>query len=243
MQKSNTSYLIFSCLHILLHVEVKIYSRTDIFSDPRLQRSKCGNNSARSSEQQDMQALGWFTIPGTIVVCGNNKSRLKIHCKTTPNFLPTPPERKDNSSCPSIGFIYEPIPCCSSYGYQTCPLVENRCLNGCNVSFAESWVEDFLELNFRYVDYQTLAHLSYSSCVCWISVRATRAQRFLSVRVSINASTSQFSAQEHGHIFGGSKIDKVVVLRLGMYYMFSLHDIRSVYAGGQALSMQVSTVS
>ena len=39
-------------------IEAKIYSRTDIISDPRLQRSKRGNNSARSSEQQDMQALG-----------------------------------------------------------------------------------------------------------------------------------------------------------------------------------------
>ena len=32
------------------------------------------------------------------------------------------------------------------HGYQTCPLVEsffqNRCLKGCNVSFAESRVED-----------------------------------------------------------------------------------------------------
>ena len=33
-------------------------SRTDILSEPRLQRPKHGNNSARSSEQQDMQALG-----------------------------------------------------------------------------------------------------------------------------------------------------------------------------------------
>ena len=39
-------------------IVVKTYSPTDIFSDPRLQRSKHGNNSARSSEQQDMQALG-----------------------------------------------------------------------------------------------------------------------------------------------------------------------------------------
>ena len=39
-------------------VGAKIYSLTDIFSDPRIQRSKRGNNSARSSEQQDMQALG-----------------------------------------------------------------------------------------------------------------------------------------------------------------------------------------
>ena len=32
--------------------------RNDTFSDPRLQRSKHGNNSDRSLEQQDMQALG-----------------------------------------------------------------------------------------------------------------------------------------------------------------------------------------
>ena len=77
-------------------------------------------------------------------------------------------------------------------GYQTCPLIEffseDRCLNGCNVSFAVSQIEDCLELNFRYVDYQTLAHLSCSSCVYWISARATRAQRFLSVGESISAS-------------------------------------------------------
>ena len=39
-------------------IEVKIYSWTDTFAKPRFQRSKRGNNSARSSEQQDMQALG-----------------------------------------------------------------------------------------------------------------------------------------------------------------------------------------
>ena len=38
------------------------------------------------------------------------------------------------------------------------------------------------------VDYQTLAHLSCSSCVYWISARATRAQRF----VSENASKCRF---------------------------------------------------
>ena len=64
-----------------------------------------------------------------------------------------------------------------------------RCLNGCNVSFTVSQIEDCLELNFRYVDYQTLAHLSCSSCVYWISACATRAQRFLSVRESISASS------------------------------------------------------
>ena len=61
-------------------------------------------------------------------------------------------------------------------------------MNRCNISFAISWVEDCLELNFKYVDYQTLTHLSYSSCVCLTSVRAARAQRFLSVRVLVSDS-------------------------------------------------------
>ena len=39
-------------------VESKIYSRTDMFSDRILQRSKHGSNFARSSEQQDILALG-----------------------------------------------------------------------------------------------------------------------------------------------------------------------------------------
>ena len=39
-------------------IEWKIYSRTDIISDRRLQRSKHGSNCARLSEQQDMLALG-----------------------------------------------------------------------------------------------------------------------------------------------------------------------------------------
>ena len=69
-------------------VEAKIYSQTDIFSEPRLQRAKRGNNSARSSEQQDMQALGWFSMPKTIVVHGDRKSRPKMHCAN--NFFPPP---------------------------------------------------------------------------------------------------------------------------------------------------------
>ena len=60
------------------------------------------------------------------------------------------------------------------HDYQTCPLLEFACN-------AESWVEHCLELNFRYVDYQALVQLSYSSCICWRSVRATRAKRYLSV--------------------------------------------------------------
>ena len=78
------------------------------------------------------------------------------------------------------------------HGYQTCPLVESffqgRCFNGSNISFAKSLVEECWELNFKCANYQTLAYLSYNSCVCWISARATRVQRFLSVRVSISAS-------------------------------------------------------
>ena len=38
------------------------------------------------------------------------------------------------------------------------------------------------------MDYQTLAYLSYSFYVCWISVCAQQ-ERFLSVRVSINTSS------------------------------------------------------
>ena len=53
----------------------------DTFLDPRLQRSKHSNNSDRSLEQQDMQTLGWFLIPKTIVVREDRKSCLKIHCK------------------------------------------------------------------------------------------------------------------------------------------------------------------
>ena len=62
-------------------VEGKIYSQTDIISDRRLQRSKHSSNCARSSQQQDMLALGQFSIPENIVVCGDRKSGLKIRCK------------------------------------------------------------------------------------------------------------------------------------------------------------------
>ena len=61
------------------------------------------------------------------------------------------------------------------HGYQTYPAVESFPMLEW-MSFAESRVEDCLELNLRYVDYQTLAHLSYSSYVCWIYVPATRAK-------------------------------------------------------------------
>ena len=109
-------------------MEAKIYFQTDIFSDPKLQRSKHSSNCARSSEQQDI--LSW---------------------------------------------------CYESFS-------KDKCLNRCNILFAKSQVEDCLELNLKHVDYQTLAHLSYSSCVCWTSVHATRAQCFLSVGVSISGS-------------------------------------------------------
>ena len=61
-------------------IEGKIYSRTDIISDRRLQRSKHGSNCVRSSEQ-DTLALGQFSIPENIVVRGDRKSRPKIRCK------------------------------------------------------------------------------------------------------------------------------------------------------------------
>ena len=39
-------------------LEAKIYSWTDILSNPRLQRSKHGSNWTRSSRQQDIPVLG-----------------------------------------------------------------------------------------------------------------------------------------------------------------------------------------
>ena len=107
-------------------------------------------------------------------------------------------ERKDYSYCPPIGLAYEPIPYCSSckiwlamrYNTLLSDLSTSRffffrgeVLELINISSAISRVEDCLELNFKYAHHQTLAHLPYSSCVCLKSVRATRAQRFLSVRV------------------------------------------------------------
>ena len=77
-------------------------------------------------------------------------------------------------------------------------------MNRCNISFAISRIEDCLELNFKYVDYQTLAHLSYSSCVCLTSVRAARAQRFLSVRVLISDSTRK-TVHMHAVIISSSR--------------------------------------
>ena len=48
----------------------------------------------------------------------------------------------------------------------------------CYISFAKSWIEDCWELNFKYVNYQTLAYLSYISCVCWTSVHAKKCSIF-----------------------------------------------------------------
>ena len=73
-------------------LEAKIYSQTDIFSDFRLQRSEHHSSCARSSEQQDILALGQFSILETIVVCGNRKSCQKIHIVLAlPLALPTIP--------------------------------------------------------------------------------------------------------------------------------------------------------
>ena len=118
------------CVHVPM-LEAKIYSPTDIFSDLRLQRSKHSRNCARSSEQRDMLGLGQFSIPETIVVCGDRKSRPKIHCKTTRNFFAASSEKERLKYLPSIGLAYEPIPFCSSCQIgdmmiiQTFPLVES----------------------------------------------------------------------------------------------------------------------
>ena len=67
-------------------IEAKIYSRTDIFLDQRLQRSKHDSNCARSLEQQDILALGSFLISETFVVHGDRKSHPKTHCITSKVF-------------------------------------------------------------------------------------------------------------------------------------------------------------
>ena len=42
---------------------------------------------------------------------------------------------------------------------------EDRCLNRCSISFAKSCVENCLELNFKYVDYQCLR--LHVQCIRW----------------------------------------------------------------------------
>ena len=60
----------------------------------------------RSSEQQDMQALGYYSTWGS-------KNRVqKYIVKQCITFFQPPLERENNSSFPSIGFACEPIPCC-----------------------------------------------------------------------------------------------------------------------------------
>ena len=53
-----SQFALILCMYVCMYVEGKIYSWTDIISDRILQRSKHGSNCARSSEQQDMLALG-----------------------------------------------------------------------------------------------------------------------------------------------------------------------------------------
>ena len=61
------------CMHTF-YIEANIYFQTDIISDRRRQRSKHdSSNCARSSEQQDMLALGEFLIPENNVVCRDRK--------------------------------------------------------------------------------------------------------------------------------------------------------------------------
>ena len=62
-------------------VEEKNYSWTDIFADPRLQRSKHSGNCARSSAKQAGTGIVFNTQ--TIVVHGDRKSHPKLHYKTT----------------------------------------------------------------------------------------------------------------------------------------------------------------
>ena len=174
----------------------------------------------------------------------------KVFVKTTNNFFPLSLEKKDNSSCPPLALqqLQNLARNDKIYGYQTCLLVEsfseNRCLNKCNVLFAESLVEDCLELNFRYVDYQPLlAHRSYSSYVCWRSVRATGAKHFLSVweeittphRVCGRRSTNA-SCEGLNYTTGSEQYDQVcgriIGYQLGTPDAFYSSSINTFYVDG-----------
>ena len=66
-------------------VEAKIYSRTDILSEPRLQRAKHSNNRCQIIRATRHAGTG---IPKTIAVRGDRKLRPKMHCAN--NVFPPP---------------------------------------------------------------------------------------------------------------------------------------------------------
>ena len=139
--------------------EAGLFSR-DIFSDPRLQSSV--SNSAITATRH--AGACWDNFRYT--QHSSRKSCPKMHCKTAHHFCTPPLKRKHNTSTSPYCMLQQ-LP------NQTCPLVESifqrQVLE--RMSFAESCIEDCLG-NY-YVDYQTLAHLSYSSCVSGrISLRA-----------------------------------------------------------------------
>ena len=72
------------CVHVPM-LEAKICSRTDIFSDLRLQRSKHGSNCARSSEQQ-----GAGIVFDTRNYCSTKNHVRKYIVKQHVTSLPSP---------------------------------------------------------------------------------------------------------------------------------------------------------
>ena len=73
-----------------------MYSCTDVFLTPDFKvLSTVETVPSHQRYQQDMLALGQFSIPKNIVVHEDRKLRPKIHCKTKCNFFSPPPKRKD----------------------------------------------------------------------------------------------------------------------------------------------------
>ena len=67
--------------------------------------------------------------------------------------------------------------------------------NGYYILVAKSRVDDCFEL--KYVDYQTLAHLSYSSYMCWISLPAAVAfVECLSIKLCLHMHACMHSKKE-----------------------------------------------
>ena len=161
-----------------------------------------------------MLVLGKFSIPETIVVRGDRKSRPKKHCKTMHNIFASSSEKERLNFLPfhwprlrAHTMLQHSLHCALGSGFASCSSYQIWLAMQYNMWIADlstsrifprigAWTnvifrllyQRLLELNFKYTDYETLAYLSYSSYVCWTSARETRAQSLLSVQASISAS-------------------------------------------------------
>ena len=99
------------------HVEATMYSRTDMYSRTADFKS-LSTVTTMPEHQSNKTCRRWHGIVfDTRDYCSMRGQKItseNTFVKQRVTFLP-PPKRKDSSSCPSSGFTYKPIPCCSSY--------------------------------------------------------------------------------------------------------------------------------